>query len=236
MHRAVATAFTAIVVAAFLATPRLTYAAQDPGDTYVDSIANADVVLIGQALEVHPGRAVNGCQFTAATVRIEEVILGELASSAPGDLTVEFVGDCKEVAALGGAVPTERAIWFLVNTGSWLREFVVPQSGDWSEEVAYWRPLGPDAIAVDHGGALGKHGTGLNWLPSVTFGEFVGGIRDSAYLRQSYGPQAPVGLGIWFSAQSYLATAALFVVASLAAARALIVRCDGRRRRTTTVR
>ena len=170
MHRAAIAAFTAITVFGCLTTPGIARAAEDPGVTFVDNVAEADVVLIGQAREVRPGRVVNGCQLTAATVRVEEVILGELPSSAPGDLTVEFVGDCKEVGALGGDVPAERAMWFLANKGAWLREFVVPKSGDWSEEDAYWRPLEPDAIAVDRAGALAKHGNGANWLGTGTFG------------------------------------------------------------------
>jgi hypothetical protein len=190
---------------------------------------DADVVLIGRAQDVRPGRVVNGCQFTAATVRVEDVILGELPPTAPGDLTVEFVGDCKEVGALGGAVPAERAIWFLVNKGAWLREYVIPKSGDWSAEDAYWRPLEPDAFAVDNAGALGVHGTGSSELPSVTFDEYVGELRDSAYMRPNYEPQGPIGLGIWFTAQVYLAAAALFAVAVLAGLWALIVHGVARR-------
>jgi hypothetical protein len=227
MHRAAA-AFAAVVLAC-LATPGIARAAEHPGVSFVEAIEEADVVLIGQAQDVRPGRVMNGCQFTAATVRVEDVILGELSSTAPNDLTVEFIGDCKEVGALGGAVPAERAIWFLVNKGAWLREFVLPKSGDWSEEEGYWRPLGPDAIAVDHAGALEQHGAGPNWLPSVTFDEFVGELRDSAYLRPTYAPQRPIGLGIWFSAQAYLAAAAFIVVALVAALGALVVRGNARR-------
>lgn len=229
MHRAAVAAFTAMVVAACLAAPGSAHALDDPGDSYVNPVEEADVVLIGQAQDVRPGRVVNGCQFTAATVRVEEVLLGELPSLAPGDLTVEFVGDCKGVGVLAGEVPAERAIWFLVNKGAWLREFVLPKSGDWSEEDAYWRPAEPDAVAVDRSGALERHGTGSNWLPAVPFDEFVSELRDSESMRPDYEPQPPVGLGIWFSAQAHLVAAALFVVALLAAAWALTVRGDARR-------
>jgi hypothetical protein len=228
MHRAAVAAFAAIVVACF-GTPGIAAATEGTGDSLVDPIEDADVVLVGQAQDVHPGRVVNGCQFTAATVRVEEVILGELPPSAPGDLTVEFVGDCKEIGALGGAVPAERAIWFLVNKGAWLREFVIPKSGDFSAEDAYWRPLEPDAFAVDHAGALAKHGAGSIELPSVTFDEYVGELRDSAYLRPNFEPQPPIGLGIWFTGQVYLAAAVLFVVALLAAVWAVIVHGVARR-------
>ena len=136
MHRAAVAAFATIasVVVASLAAPAVAHGSDDPGVTFVDHVATADVVVVGQAHDVRPGRVLNGCQLTAATVRIEEVLLGDLPSPAPGDLTVEFAGDCRQVGALGGAVPTERAIWFLVNKGAWLREMVVPRSGDWSEE------------------------------------------------------------------------------------------------------
>jgi hypothetical protein len=228
MHRAAVAAFTAIVVAC-LAAPGITRAAEDAGDTYVRTVEEADVVLIGQAQEVRPGRLENGCQFTAATVRVEEVILGELPSPASGDLTVEFVGDCKEVGALGGAVPAERAIWFLVNKGAWLREFVAPKSGDWSGEDVYWRPLTADAIAVDRAGAIGKHGPGSDWFGSGTFDQFVDGLRESEYLRPNYESDPPIGLGFWFSAQAFLAADLFLVVALLAATRAVIVHGAARR-------
>lgn len=229
MHRATVAVLLAIIVVARFATPGIARAADDAGDWYDDPIVDADVVLIGTAQDVRAGRVVNGCQYTAATVRVEDVILGELPSPAPADLTVEFVGDCSTVGSLGDAVPNERAIWFLINKGAWLRESVLPQSRDWNAEDAYWRPLEPDAIAVDNAGALEKHGGGANWLPGGTFDGFVSELRDSAYMRQDYAPQSPVGLGIWFSAQAYLAAAVAFVVALLAAVWALIVRGGARR-------
>jgi len=229
MHRAIVVVLLAIIVVARFATPGIVRAANDAGDWYDDPIVDADVVLIGTAQDVRAGRVVNGCQYTAATVRVEEVILGELPSSAPADLTVEFVGDCSTVGTLGDAVPDERAVWFLINKGKWLGENVLPKSGDWSAEDAYWRPLEPDAIAVDNAGSLEKRGGGANWLPGGTFDGFVSDLRDSAYMRQDYGPQSPVGLGIWFSAQAYLAAAAAFVVALLAAVWAMIARGRARR-------
>lgn len=231
MHRAAVAAFATIasVVVASLAAPAVAHGSDDPGVTFVDHVATADVVVVGQAHDVRPGRVLNGCQLTAATVRIEEVLLGDLPSPAPGDLTVEFAGDCRQVGALGGAVPTERAIWFLVNKGAWLREMVVPRSGDWSEEDPYWRPLEPDAIPVERGGALAKHGSGTSWLPSITFEQFAGDVRESAYLRTSEGRRASIGLGIWFSAQAYLAAAALVVAAGLIALGALMLRGRARR-------
>jgi hypothetical protein len=53
MHRAAVATFLAIVVAACLSAPGLARATEDPGVTYVDSIEDADVVLIGQAQEAH---------------------------------------------------------------------------------------------------------------------------------------------------------------------------------------
>lgn len=232
MHRALAATFAAFVVGASLAIPGIAHAAESPDDTYVDSVARADLVLVGQVLDVRPGRLVHGCQLTAATVSVEEVILGEATAATPEQVIVEFVGDCVEVGALGGAIPAERTIWFLVNKGSWLREFVTPMSGDWSEEDDYWRPLAPDAMAVDRDGRLEQHGVGSAWLPSVTFSEFIAELRDSGYLRSNE-PQVPVGLGIWFSAQAYLGAAALFVLASLGGAAALMTR--GSRRRVGVV-
>lgn len=233
MHRTTVAVLLAIIVVARFATPGIARATDDAGEWYDDPIVDADVVLIGTAQTVRAGRVVNGCQYTAATVRVEEVILGELPSPspapAPDDLTVEFVGDCSTVGTLGDAVPDERAIWFLINKGAWLREFVLPKSGDWSAEDAYWRPLEPDAIAVDNVGALEKHGDGANWLPGGTFDGFVNELRDSAYMRPDYESKSPVGLGIWFSAQAYLAAAAAFVVALLAAVWAMIVRGGARR-------
>lgn len=230
MHHVAVAFLLAIIVAARFATPGTVHAADDAGDWYDDPIADADVVLIGQAHDVRAGRVVNGCQYTAATVQVEEVILGELPTSAPPDLTVEFVGDCATVGTLGGSVPAERAVWFLINKGNWLRDHVTSQSGDWSAEDAYWRPLEPDAIAVDQAGALGKHGEGPNWLPGGTFETLVDEVRDSAYLRSGRDAAVtPVGLGFWFSAEAYLAAAALFVVALAAAVWAWIVRGRSRR-------
>ncbi len=229
MHRATIAVLLAIAIAPGLACPGAVRAAAESGDSYVSSIEAATVVVIGTALNAGAGRVVNGCQYTAATVRVEEVLLGELPSPAPADLTVEFVGDCVTVGGLGDAVPRERAIWFLINKGTWLREFVVPRTGDWGAEDAYWRPLRPDAIAVDHAGALEQYGAGANWLPRGTFAAFVSELRDSAYMRPDHQPQAPVGLGIWFAAQAYLTAAAAILIALLAGLWALIRRGRGRR-------
>lgn len=215
MHRAAGVAAIALLVVLGIWRPGSAAAAEDPGDWYGDPVVDADVVLIGTAHAARAGRVVNGCQFTAATVRVEEVLLGELPTPAPTDLTVEFVGDCASVGTLGRMVPTERAIWFLVNKGAWLRENVLPRSGDWSTEDIYWRPLEPDAISVDHGGSLERYASEL---------------RESAYMRPDDQPEGPpVGLGFWFSLQAWLAAAAAGAVALLAGVWALIVRGSARR-------
>ena len=54
MHRAAVAAFTAIVVAC-LASPGIAHAEENPGDTFVRTIEEADDVLIGQARDVRPG-------------------------------------------------------------------------------------------------------------------------------------------------------------------------------------
>jgi hypothetical protein len=215
VHRAAVVAAIALLVVLGSGRPSPASAAGDPGDWYDDPVVDADVVLIGTAHDAGAGRVVNGCQLTAATVLVEEVLLGELPTPAPTELTVEFVGDCATVGTLGEPIPTERAIWFLVNKGAWLRENVLARSGNWSSEDAYWRPLEPDAITVDHEGSLEKYASEL---------------RESAYMRPEYEPEwPPVGLGIWFTVQSWLAAAAAGVVALLAAVWALIVRGNARR-------
>jgi hypothetical protein len=218
MRQAATGILWAVVLVAYLVSPA-TASAAGPYDSgsYTDRVADADVVVVGRAIDASAGRVVNGCQLTGVTVHVEDVVLGTLPSPAPADLKVEFIGDCRTVGSLGDAIPTDRAVYFLVNKGRWLREHVVPTSGDWSAEDWYWRPLAPDQLAGDDS----DH-------PSLD--AYVDELRESEYLRSSAGSvMRPVGLGIWFAGQAYLLSAAMAVVAFAAAARALTIHRSVRR-------
>ena len=115
----------------------------------------SDAVVVGQVVAATRGRSFGGCGYTAATLRVDEVLAGMVPALVPV-LTLEYFGWCgPKLPQLGAEIPAERGIFFLRNKAKELRTLKpLAAPAEIDAEAGFWRLAILAGSAVDVGGRV----------------------------------------------------------------------------------
>lgn len=146
----------------------------------------ADAIIVGRVVQAVPGRVFSGCGYTAATVEVERVLGGQLRSTVPEHLTLEYFGWClATLPQLGTEIPAERAVFFLRNKGAERNRLDArATASEIRYESAFWRLVILAGTVVDRDGTVHVPETlnapFLAELEGTSFDRFVDRVRSAA--------------------------------------------------------
>lgn len=147
---------------------------------------SADAVVRGRVIALAPGRTFGDpssavLHYAAATVRVDELLAGDLPAQDEARLTLEIplFGGAEEIGPMRSALPWSESVFFLRNKGESARVAGLSLATQ-QEEARFYRLVVLRGVIANEGGsaAVAADAAGfLAELHGVAFAEVVDGVR-----------------------------------------------------------